>query len=323
LRLISLSACWLFCRIPAATGQGIGAISADVENDYFVFAQRPDRRSDDNYTQGIHVGMWFASSPSWLRRSAPSCAQSVRPETQEGTCVSSRISLGQELYTPTDDSPIPLRGERPYAALLYLDLSDARMNRNTLRVFSLRLGTTGHAALGDEAQTWFHHLVPQFRTPLGWKHQITSKPVIDASYEYHHLAVNTGPTPRTRVMLVPGGSLTAGNLLVAAKGGVDARAGYRAPHPWEGSREAISGLRAYLLAGVQEEWIGHSLLLAGNSAETRGLVTKRADVAQWYAGLCVGLLRSTLEFRIVTRTREYTTGPARHTWGTIEMSYTL
>ena len=298
-------------------------MSADVENDYFNIWRPPDLRSDDNYTQGIHIGLWFASSPRWLRKSVPACAQLVIAQTERQNCVSSRISLGQELYTPTNDAPIPLRGERPYAALLYSDLSVALMNRNTLRVYNLRIGTTGHAALGDETQSWFHHLVPQFRTPLGWKHQIKSQPVIAAMYEYHHLALNTGRPASTRVTLAPSASLTIGNLLVAAKGAVDARVGYRTPHPWMGSDDAISGVRAYLLAGAQEEWIAHSLLLEGNTSETRDLVKVRPTVTQSYVGLCIGVSRASLEFRVVSRTKEYSTAPPRHVWGTIGLTYSL
>jgi hypothetical protein len=320
---LSLCACGLFLRVPDASAQSVGAISADVDNDYFDFFRPPDRRSDDNYTQGIHIGMWFTSSPRLLRGSAPSCGQSVRGETQQETCASSIILLGQELYTPTNDAPRPLPGERPYAALLYVDLSAARMNQKTLHVYGLRLGTTGHAALGDQAQDWFHRLVPQFRTPLGWQHQIASEPVIDATYEYHRLVLHARPTPRTGVTLAPSGSLTIGNLLVGAKAAIDVRTGYRVPHPWAWSEDAVTGARAYLLAGAQEELIGYSLLLQGNTSETRGLVAKRAAVTQWYGGFSAGLSRFSLEFKVVTRTREYETAPARHVWGTIGMSYGL
>lgn len=321
--MLCLCACGIVFRIPDASAQAIGTITADVENDYFDFLRPPDRRSDDNYTQGIHTGIWLATSPSWLRRSLPSCAQLSRTEVSLKTCVTSRILLGQELYTPTNDSPIPLRGDRPYAALLFADLSTASANQTTLRVFNLRLGTTGHAALGDEAQNWFHRLIPQFRTPLGWKHQIASEPVIDATYEYHRLALSAGQAPGSRVTLAPSGSLTIGNLLVAAKGAVDGRAGYRAPHPWQERDESSSGARAYLLVGAQEEWIGHSLILQGNTSETRGLVRKRSTVAQWYTGFCIGLSRYSIEFRVTTRTKEYWTAPAQHVWGTIGMTYSL
>lgn len=305
-----------------ANAQGIAAVSVDVENDYFNVWRPANLRSDDNYTQGIHIGVWFASAPRWLRRSVPACAQLGRAKTHQETCASSGILVGQELYTPTNDAPMPLPGERPYAAVLYTDLSFAPMSQNTLRVYSLRFGTTGPLALGEKTQVWFHQ-VGQFRTPLGWKHQIKAQSVIGAKYEYHRLALNLKRTPSTRMTLVPSGSLTIGNLLVVAKGAVEARVGYRAPHPWLGSDEAISGARAYLVAGAQEEWIAHSLLLEGNTSETQDLVKKRATVTQWHVGFCMGISRASIEFRTVTRTKEYATGPPRHVWGTIALTYTL
>ena len=306
-----------------ASAQGVGTVSLDVENDYFDFRRAPDRRSDDNYTQGIHAGVWLATSPGWLRRSVPSCAQSGKGGPRSETCLSSKLLIGQELYTPTNDSPIPLAGERPYAALLYLDLSVAPIKEKSLSVYTIRVGTTGHAALGDEAQKWFHRLIPQFRAPLGWSHQIRTQPVIAASYQYQRLIVGANRSRHHGITLAPSATITAGNLLIAAKGAIDAQAGYRVPHPWMRTGEKNSGGRAYLLAGVQGEWVGYSLLLEGNTSETRNLIKTRMSVAQWYGGLSFGLSRAALDFRIVTRTREYETAPARHVWGTIGMSYRI
>jgi lipid A 3-O-deacylase len=321
--VLFLSACLLAFHIQDVRAQGIGTVRTDVENDYFDFFRAPDRRSDDNYTQGIHIGMWFATSPGWVRRKAPSCAQFPQLSGQRRVCISSQVEVGQELYTPTTDATFPLRGERPYAALLYTDVSAATVSNESLQVYKLRFGTTGPAALGDKAQTWFHGLIPEFRTPLGWKHQIATEPIFAATYEYQRLALDARPASGLSATLAPNMSVTVGNLLVAAKAAIDARAGYRTPHPWLVSTQGVSGVRLFVLVGVREDWVGHSLLLQGNTNETRDLVTKRAFVAERYLGGSAGISRWSLEFKIVTRTQEYKTAPQDHRWGTIAMSYDL
>jgi hypothetical protein len=80
-----------------------------ADNDYFIFWVPPDRRSDDNYTQGLRV--------SWDPVGAPALARRLICHTMSS--CGSQVEVGQEIYTPTKDAPTPLPGERPYAGWLY------------------------------------------------------------------------------------------------------------------------------------------------------------------------------------------------------------
>ena len=115
--------------------------------------------------------------------------------------------------------------------------------------------------------------------------------------------------------------MTLGNLATGAAAGIDATLGYRPPHPWSAHVERDSFFRAYLVSGADAEWIGYSLILRGNTAETRGLVRVRQLVPQWYAGVNVTVSRLTLGFTSTTRGQEYQTGPPRHSWGQIRLNY--
>ena len=73
-----------------------------VENDVFDFWLPPDNRPDDNYTHGARVAWDPSGVPGTLRRVI--CRQ-------RSPC-SAALEIGQEIYTPTKDSNLPLRGER-------------------------------------------------------------------------------------------------------------------------------------------------------------------------------------------------------------------
>jgi hypothetical protein len=307
----------------AAMGQLVGQVSADVENDYFDFWLPPQLRSDDNYTHGAHLGATVGSLPRWMRRSLPGCSAIGVNAASTAECVQGAVGVGQELYTPSNDTSFPVDGERPYAALLFLDLTMQQVGPSSVGALTLRTGTTGHAARGDALQTWFHHLVPGFRTPLGWSHQIASKPVAQLSYEYRRYLSPVNAPRSWGFAFIPSASLSAGTLGAAASARADLRAGFRVPHPWRRDAVAQSGIRAYLLVGAEEQAMAHSVILEGNTAETRGRVEPTTLIPQWYAGVGLGVWRLAMEYRAQTRGREYESGPAHHSWGTIGVSLVL
>jgi hypothetical protein len=290
----------------------------DVENDYFDFWRAPDRRSDDNYTQGAHLRVSLGDLPRWAKRNLNACARS---NSQSETCAQGSISIGQELYTPTNDAPRPLPGERPYAALLFVDLAREAVNSHVLRALTIRVGTTGPPALGRETQEWFHRRVSGFREPLGWDYQIASQPLFFLKYDYRRAVFDNGR--RLRLILAPQGALTLGNLATGAKAGIDGTLGYNPPHLWQSEVERRSLFRVYLVSGAEGEWVGYSLILHGNTPDTRGLVRVRHLVPQWYTGVNVTVSRFTLGFKSTSRGQEYQTGPRRHIWGQIAFSYEL
>jgi hypothetical protein len=305
----------------AAHPQSVQTVGVDVENDYFDFWRAPDRRSDDNYTQGIHLRASLGDLPSWAKQSLTACRPAVvfGSDSSWQTCAEGSISIGQELYTPTNDAPRPIPGERPYAALLFVDLTREAVSTPVLRTLTVRIGATGPPALGKATQEWFHRQVSGFREPLGWDHQVASQLIFFLKYDYRRAVFDKGWP--LRLIIAPQGGLTLGNLATGAKVGIDAAIGHNAPHLWKSEAERNSFFRVYLVSGVEGEWVGYSLILRGNTAETRGLVRVRHLVPQWYTGVNVALYRLTLGFKSTSRGQEYQTGPPQHTWGQISFSY--
>jgi len=313
--------CASFCTPAAAYSQNVRTVGVDVENDYFDFWRAPERRSDDNYTQGFHVSSSLGNLPGWAARNVHPCGSpfTFPRNSPSETCAEGKLSIGQELYTPTNDAPQPILGERPYAALLFVDLTREAVSARVLSGLTVRLGVTGPPALGKETQEWFHRQVSGFREPLGWDHQIRSQAIFFLRYDYRRAAIDR--RGRLRLVLAPKGELILGNLATSASAGIDGTLGYNSPHPWDSDIEPRPFFRIYLTSGAQAEWIGYSLILRGNTPETSGLVQMRHLVPQWYAGVYVGLSRLTLGFKSISRGLEYQTGPSRHTWGQIALTY--
>src|SRR6185503_6164063 len=99
--------------------QNLESFRFQVDNDWFDFSARSVDRPDDNYTHGQLIRAVLNSAPRWLLFGRPSCAAAIRATAGPlPTCVQTYINLNQQMFTPTDDSPRPVVGERPYAGVL-------------------------------------------------------------------------------------------------------------------------------------------------------------------------------------------------------------
>ena len=108
------------------------AVRVTADNDYFAFWMPPDRRPDNDYTQGARI--------TWENGHGPAFARKL-------LCTARRAcgfayELGQEIYTPEFDSVERLPGERPYAGWLYLQASAVSATEHSRRIFTTTLGVT-------------------------------------------------------------------------------------------------------------------------------------------------------------------------------------
>jgi hypothetical protein len=285
------------------------SVRVTAENDYFDFWRRPDERPDDNYTQGARVAVDLTAPPPVIRRFF--CGTRF-------LCGSS-LEVGQEMYTPTDDAVQPLPGERPYAGWLYArGIANAATPRSR-RSLELTLGVTGPASLAAQTQEAFHHWVPGFRRPLGWSNQLPTEVAGALRLEGARYLATTGGARRW-TDLVPAAHLTLGTLRTAVGLSARARVGIALTHPWL----ADAGTRwweAYMLLGGQAEAVGRDLFLDGSTFRRSIHVTREPVVGGWERGAGVRLGRLSVEYRAVTQSREYRTGPVTHPFGGISMSW--
>lgn len=292
---------------------------AQGDNDYFDFWLPQDQRPDYEYTQGLTFLLESDSQPRWF----PAFARRGTPCADGGgssACTFARYELGQELYTPFIDSPDPVPGERPYAAWLYVGAASGRVDRSVRRLLRLRVGATGAPALGEAAQISLHE-IRGFRKPLGWDHQVPFEPVVWAAYEEQRFALSERTSGGLGADAVPSWSASVGNFLTGARLGLTLRAGYGAPRPWErGAAAARRPVSVYAVGALREDWVLHDLTLDGSTFGTSPRVAKRPLVLQAELGGGLRIRGVALEYRAVSRGREYDTGPSVHRYGSLRLA---
>ncbi len=298
--------------VPAACGaqELARSVRTSVDNDYFNFWIPPRERPDDNYTQGMRIAWDTSWTPRFGRRLL--CAG--------GAVCGATLEIGQEIYTPTVDNYWPLPGERSYAGWLYGRVEIRGARSAAVRSLGLTVGVTGAPSLAGTAQNAFHNLAADFRRPLGWDYQLPTEVAFAARAAQSWRVAPSGRAGRY-VDLLPAVSATGGTLRTAAAGGIRVRVGAPLAHPWLAvDRSALS---VYLFAGTSAEIVARDLFLHGSTFRRSVHVSPEVLLAEWERGVGVRVRRVFLEYRAVTRTREYTTGPRSHTYSSLALAWTL
>lgn len=296
--------------VPPASAQELErSVRLTVDNDAFNFWVPPRQRPDDNYTHGAR----FAWDVSWTPRFANGWI-CMRAASCGGT-----VEVGQEIYTPNVDALVPVLGDRPYAGWLYGRAGVRGAHGHVLRSLDLTVGVTGPLSLAGATQRALHSRVPAFRQPLGWPHQLPTELAFAARARQSWRVAPSGPAGRV-VDLIPTVGASAGTLRSALGAGVRGRAGARLDHPWLASRP--SNVTLYGFAGVRAELVGRDLFLDGTLFRPSVRVRRVPLLGEWEGGVGVRLRRLRLEYRVVTRSREYHRGPRTRTHGSFTLSWT-
>lgn len=280
-----------------------------ADNDYFDFWLPPGRRPDDNYTQGARLLWDVTSAPRFMRRLV--CSE--RP-----ACGTS-IEVGQEIYTPSIDAPLPVPGERPYAGWLYSRASVRAGDTRGLRSVEITLGVTGRPSLAESAQTAFHRLIPGFRRPLGWSHQLPTEVAIAVRAGKEWYLAPPGSIGRA-MDVVPVADATLGTLRTALGVGGRFRLGTGLAHPWLASG-APQRLGIYGFVGSRGEAVARDLFLDGSTFRKSQHVARESTLSEWERGVAISAGRLAVEYRAVTRGREYRSGPPSHSYGALSVQW--
>ena len=294
---------------------------AQLDNDAYNFWLQPGLRPDEEYTNGVRLSLESGSAPWWgahLSKGRAGCAT----ETVDSVpCLATTATLGQELYTPRLDRAPYARGwesERPYFAWLYLR-GDARViTPRTLRTTSLSLGVTGPPAGGQLAQRTAHAINHRYtRLAVGWETQIGFEPGIVVT-ERRSVRTALGSTTGPGADFVPFASASLGNVLTDAELGGTVRIGWNLSHPWDTrgwkGRRSIEG---WVSLGGQAEYVARNISLDGNTLSRDRHVDRTPGVTQYDVGFGLRFFRLDMSYHAVTRSREYTTGPLHHSFGSM------
>ncbi|HUQ20167.1 MAG TPA: lipid A deacylase LpxR family protein [Gemmatimonadaceae bacterium] len=289
-----------------------------VDNDWFDFSMPSVERPDDNYTHGQTARAVLNIAPRWMRFGRPECLETLKVTGKTPACVQSSAAIVNQMYTPTNDSFNPVRGERPYAGILLFEYGRQSVTPHMSNLISGTIGTTGPLSGAEWEQNLFHRLA-DLRKPLGWNHQIATEPIVGLNYGLQYLL--TPPAMKTSFgSIIAQTSAVANNIQMNATAGMEIHAGLNVPHPWMPlSSDVKRPFSAYLILGGNETWVVRNVLLQGNSDETRGLVEATHFVPGSVLGAALGAGGVFLEYRFVGQGRDYKTGPLWHRWGAISI----
>ena len=139
----------------------------------------------------------ISGAPWWGKRFAKRRAPCAGTEGADARCLTTSMSLGQDMYTPRpghEPGVVPdWRNERPYAAWLYAGAEARVASERSLRTVGLALGVIGPPAFGEFAQRTAHKLSGVYsREPVGWNTQVGFEPgVVLTARSTHRFAAQT------------------------------------------------------------------------------------------------------------------------------------
>ena len=293
-----------------------------LDNDAFNFWLHPAHRPDEEYTNGVRATLVSWSAPAWGKRFAPNTPDCTTTNPK-GACRLTAITLGQDIYTPhLDRTPFSVPNwefERPYFGWLYLEGKGMLASERLLRTTTATIGVSGPPSLGHAVQSLFHTINRRYvREANGWETQVGFEPGIMVAHRVDVLALRVGP-PRASVLdLATGAGAVVGTVRTAGDVGGTLRVGAHLGHPWQPRAwETRSHWGAYALVGGRAEYVARDMSLDGTLFHRGRHVDRVPAVREYQVGFGVRLRQLQLEYRAVTRTQEYQTGPGHHTYSTM------
>jgi lipid A 3-O-deacylase len=286
-----------------------GSFTLEMDNDLFASYRG---LLDQDYTQGFHFTFNRRESPVVLSRALDRLENCP---AEEGCVTRATILVGQEIYTPRY-FPSLADNDRPFAGWLYGGMQSSAVSDRDLTSVSIKAGVTGPPSLAEQLQVTFHEMFPTALVPPGWNDQLKFEPglIVTASRK-NFSELRAGPAS---IGLIKSGSVSLGNILSDAEGGLTLRAGLNAPHPW--NLEKRSHLGAYASFGVREDIVLHSLFLDGNTFREGPRVKRIPFVWQKEIGAGISAGSISVDGRLITRSQEFTTGRRYAPYGTIAMT---
>jgi len=304
----------LLAAVPfgTAVAQGARAFTVRADNDAFDFWMLPWNRPDEEYTSGVHLTYEGGDAPRWARRflqGRPTCAGGA------ATCRSSRVEIGQDIYTPSVslDDPHASPGARPNAGWLYLTQAARIVSPTRFDELALTLGVTGPPSLARLTQQLAHHAAPEFNRPTDWSQQIDFEPGVIVRYEARRRAASSA-NDGIGVDVTPYAAGSVGNVVVAADAGFDVRLGWRLAAPWLPSNDGFSFA---VTGGVSAQAVARTLFLDGNTFHGGPRVGHEPYIGNGRAGFELRYRGLSVGYRVQSDTRTYSAGPKWHPWSSL------
>lgn len=241
------------------------------------------------------------------------------------------IALGQNMYTPINKrlrEPDPR--DRPYAGLLYGEVSLDRRTHTTLDRFSLTLGVVGPTSMARQTQDIVHALL-QDRQARGWGFQIHDEPVFNLAYERIWRAPLLALPAGLAVDALPAVTLAAGTINTYASAGARVRIGQGLERDFGAPRirptiadsptPVGEGFGWYLFAGASGRAIARDITLDGNTFRDSRSVDPRHFVGDLELGGAVFWQNIRLAYTQDFRTKEFVGQKKGFVFGALSLSF--
>jgi len=302
-------------------------MSIRADNDAFNFWRPITDRPDKEYTNGDEVSFELSAAPWWGKQFARRRRPCTGTEPAGERCLTTALSIAQDMYTPKPGHEPRMiatwRDERPYAAWLYGTAEARVLDERSLRTVALSLGVTGPPAAGEFAQRTAHKLTGVYsRQPVGWDTQIGFEPgVVVTVRDTRRFAARTA-AGRAVADLLPHAGISLGNVLTEAEVGFRTRLGVNLSNPWWTSEwRTRAPFELYLLGGARGEAVARNITLDGNTFHADRSVDRVPFVGEYTVGIGARAHGLVAEWRAVTRSREYRTGPTAHAYSVLYAGY--
>ena len=298
-----------------------------LDNDAYNFWIHPGHRSDEEYTNGVVASLETLRGLAWGRRlggGAPGCGAG---HAQGGRCLSTTVSLGQDIYTPNlGRAPFltpDWEGERPYAAWLYVGATGRSAAARSLREVDIQLGVTGRPALGSLSQSIAHWVNRRYTTPAtGWETQVGFQPGLQLGYRHAILAMRGHAGSKAVIDLVPSAAAVVGTVRTQAHVAAKLRLGYNLSHPFDPRRwRTRTPLEYFVSAAGKAELVARDFSLDGSLLGQGRRVERLAGVREYAFGAGLRMQRLFLQWEATTRSKAYTTGPALHAYSAMSAGW--
>ncbi len=319
-KLALIGSVWCLC-IPLPT-LADSVFNLLVENDVIS-------GDDRHYTSGVMLNYVSGvdEGPQRLRKLG------IRiPGVDEEDKMHVALSLGHEIYTPTDISQSTLiEDDRPYAGHVYLAAGFTTENPEEIETWRISLGLVGPGAKAEYIQNTLHETIGS-DPAVGWDNQLNNEWVLSFAYEKKWLQLaRTTTAGRMEIDFIPHVSGAIGTLGTHIGVGGMARIGRGLHHDYGPPRvrpslpvsqyyRRESGSSWYIFAGLDARLVVHNIFLDGNNFSSSHSVDKEPFVADLQAGFVWNNSRFRVAYNWVYRSREFKRQDERDLFASLSLS---
>jgi hypothetical protein len=193
------------------------------------------------------------------------------------------------------------------------------VSRRTASEYTVTTGVTGDPALGKLSQRIAHHITAGYTTPAtGWETQVGTQAGLQLATRQRWLVARAAPGGKGVFDLISDFGGSVGTIRTAADAGATMRLGYNVSHPWDPRAwRGRSPLEFFVATSGRVEGVAYDFSLDGTLRNPDRRVARVGRVNEYEVGTGLRMHRFTVGWRAVTRSREYQSGPGRHTFSSM------